>query len=106
MIGRASTRMLLALLAPLMLALVGCATRCVSSECGIDSRIHADVRAQFAQHAALEAPNRIDIQVIDRVVYLKGLVSTPYEQALAAQVAGEVRGVARVVNDVALDNNR
>jgi osmotically-inducible protein OsmY len=88
-------------------ALFGCASpRCASSACRLDARITADVRAHFAQHPALEAPNQIDIQVIDRVVYLKGLVGTPYQQALAAEVAGEVQGVVRVVNDVALDNNR
>jgi osmotically-inducible protein OsmY len=39
-------------------------------------------------------------------VYLRGLVSTPYEIELAEQVAGQAHGVLRVVNLIALDNNR
>jgi osmotically-inducible protein OsmY len=95
------------LVALLALSLLGCAApRCGANACRNDARIAAEVRAQFAQHTALEAPNHIDIQVIDGVVYLRGLVSTPYQQALAAALAGQAHGVVRVVNDVALDNNR
>jgi osmotically-inducible protein OsmY len=91
----------------LSLSLVGCASlRCASDSCRADARITSEVHELFRQHAALEAPNEIDVQAVNRVVYLRGLVSTPYEIELAEQVAGQAHGVLRVVNLIALDNNR
>jgi osmotically-inducible protein OsmY len=95
------------LVALLAVSLLGCAApRCGADACRNDARIAAEVRAQIARHVELAAPNQVDIQVIDGVVYLRGLVSTPYQQGLAAELAGEAHGVVRVVNEVALDNSR
>jgi osmotically-inducible protein OsmY len=69
-----------------------------------DARITADVQAQFAQHAELQAPNLLDVQTVHRVVYLRGLVDTPYERAFAESVARQVAGVSRVENLIGLSN--
>jgi BON domain-containing protein len=99
--------MRLGTVALLSLSFLGCASmRCASDACRADARITAEVRALFDQHPSLETPNQIDVQTVDHVVYLRGIVSTPYEQALAEQVAGQAQGVARVVNLVSLDNSR
>jgi osmotically-inducible protein OsmY len=97
----------LAVLAFLSGSFLGCASlRCTSDSCRADARISMEVRELFREHAALEAPTEIAIQTVHRVVYLRGLVSTPYEIELAAQVASQAQGVLRVVNLIALDNSR
>jgi osmotically-inducible protein OsmY len=94
-------------LALLSVSFLGCASlQCMSAGCRADARIAAQVQALFSQHTALETPNEIEIQVVHRVVYLRGIVSTPYEHALAEEVARQADGVARVVNLIGLDNNR
>lgn len=71
-----------------------------------DARITAEVRALFAQHAELQPPTLLDVQTVQRVVYLHGVVATPFELGMAASVAGQVPGVAHVVNLIGLDNSR
>jgi osmotically-inducible protein OsmY len=80
--------------------------RCLSAACRADAHINAEVQALFREHAALETPSDIDIQTVGRVVYLRGLVSTPYERELAEEVARQAQGAAGVVNLIAVDNNR
>jgi osmotically-inducible protein OsmY len=89
-------------------ALAGCAAyrNCGFEGCTGDAKITADVRTLFARHPDLEAPNMINVQTVDHVVYLNGLVATPFQQQLAASVAGEAPGVVRVVNSISLDNSR
>jgi osmotically-inducible protein OsmY len=69
-----------------------------------DARITADVKARLAQYPELQAPNSLDVQTLHRVVYLRGLMGSPFEIALAASVAGEVSGVRRVENGIALES--
>ena len=87
-----------------LLSVAGCASleRCGTEGCPDDRRITAHVRALFDQHAALEAPNLVTVQTVDRVVYLKGLVDTPYQQQLAAYLASQTAGVTRVINMIGL----
>ncbi len=87
----------------------GCAAVAAYRQCGLsgcagDTAIRADVRELFRQHPAIEAPNLIDIQVIDRVVYLYGVVSTDLQRQLADSLAHQAQGVTRVVNAIGLDN--
>ena len=84
--------------------LCGCATfeKCGFSGCPGDAQITAEVQALFDKHPALQPPNFIDIQTLDHVVYLYGLVDTGREQILAADVAREAPGVVRVVNSIAV----
>jgi hypothetical protein len=60
-------------------ALAGCAAfgKCGLRECAADAKISAEVRSLFAQSPALGAPNLISVQTMHRVIYLRGLVSTP-----------------------------
>ena|ERR1700690_2238919 len=94
------------LAAMLAIGLSACAAyrTCGFSGCAGDAKITADVRAQFDQHPALEAPNSIAVQTIDHVVYLHGLVDTDLERSMADAVARDTPGVARVVNSIAIYN--
>jgi len=87
-------------------ALSGCASfsRCGLEGCAPDREITAHVRTLLNQHEALEAPNLVTVQTLDRVVYLKGLVGTPYQKQLASYVASQADGVIRVVNLIGLEN--
>jgi len=71
-----------------------------------DVRITAEVNARLAQHAELQAPNTLDVQTLRQVVYLHGLMATPFEISLAGSVAAEVPGVRRVENAIGLENAR
>ncbi len=79
---------------------------CGLSECPDDARISAEVRALLAQSPALGAPNLISVQTVRRVVYLHGLVSTPYQIAAAGSTAAQAPGATGVENLLAIDNAR
>lgn len=88
-------------------AALGCAAlgECGLRACPADAKISAAVRAQLAQSAALGPPNLISVQTIRGVVYLRGLVSTPYQIAEGAIIAGQVPGVIDVQNLLTIDNS-
>jgi osmotically-inducible protein OsmY len=91
--------------------LPGCALydgyeKCGFAGCSDDQRITRDVRALLNQHPALEPPNLIQVQTLDHVVYLNGLVDTDLERQMAESVAIEAQGVARVINSIGLSNGR
>ena len=85
-------------------ALSGCATfdKCGFKGCPGDTKITADVKALFDQHS--ELGTSIDVQTLDHVVYLNGLVDTPLESEIARSVALEVPGVTRVVSSINAQN--
>ena len=83
-------------------ALSGCAMFPQSSNPAGDRVITADVETRFGQNAELEAPNLLNVQTINRVVYLNGLVSTGPQRWDAASVASQVPGVDKVVNSIAV----
>jgi osmotically-inducible protein OsmY len=93
-----------------MLAILSVLTGCAPlMPCGIkgcpdDRRITAEVRGLLDVHDELGAPNLVTVQTIDRVVYLRGLVATPYQKRLAQYLAGQAPDAARVVNLIGLDN--
>ena len=89
-------------------ALAGCAPfgKCGVRECPADAKISAEVRTLLAQIPSLGAPNRISVQTIQGVVYLRGLVSTPYQIAQAGSVAEQAAGVTNVQNQLSIDNSR
>jgi osmotically-inducible protein OsmY len=84
--------------------LCGCATfqKCGISGCPGDAQITAGVRALYAQHP--ELGTGIEVQTLDHVVYLYGLVDTPFDSEIAKSVALEAPGVARVVSSIASGN--
>jgi osmotically-inducible protein OsmY len=69
-----------------------------------DTRITAEVESRLAQYAELQAPNSLDVQTLHQVVYLRGLMGTPFQIRLASSVASQVSGVRRVENLISLDN--
>jgi osmotically-inducible protein OsmY len=78
-------------------ALSGCATYSPG-----DAKITSNVKAQLDQHPDLGAPNSIQVQTLDHVVYLNGMVSDGLDSETAESIAREVPNVARVVNSVAV----
>jgi len=71
-----------------------------------DARINAAVQARLAQYPELQAPNSLDVQTLHRVVYLRGLMGSPFEINLAGSLASQVPGVRRVENLIGLENAR
>ena len=98
------TKKILAFVAALSVAaaLPGCAVFPRSSNPAVDQKLTADVETRFGQYAELEAPNQLNVQTINRVVYLNGLVSTALQQRDAELVANQVQGVDRVVNSIGI----
>src|ERR1700683_2646556 len=89
-------------------ALAGCAAfgKCGLRECAADAKISAEVRSLFAQSPALGAPNRISVQTMHSVIYLRGLVSTPYQIAEAGSLAARAPGAIGVQNLLSIENSR
>jgi osmotically-inducible protein OsmY len=84
--------------------LSGCAVynmyeKCGSYGCSGDATISATILAGFRQHSELE-PNAINVQTLDHVVYLYGVVSSSLEIDTAESIARKVSGVQEVVNSV------
>jgi osmotically-inducible protein OsmY len=88
-------------------ALSGCAAyeKCGLKGCAGDAQLAAAVRAAFGAHPELEPPNLLDIQTVDHVVYLYGLVDTDYQRQIAESIAHQVPGVSKVVNSIGLSGN-
>jgi osmotically-inducible protein OsmY len=85
-------------------ALSGCAV--LGQHAAGDARITADVKARLAHYPELQEPNVLDVQTVGGVVYLRGLMGTPFEIQLASSVAAQVAGVRRVENLIGLDDSR
>src|SRR5580698_11413839 len=71
-----------------------------------DARITADVEARLAQYPELQAPNSLDVQTLHQVVYLHGLMGTPFQISLASSLTSQVPGVRRVENLIGLQDSR
>jgi osmotically-inducible protein OsmY len=102
-----SNRCCALILALLLAALPACAAyqKCGTGGCPGDAEITAAVQAAYMQHAELQAPNVINVQTIDRVVYLYGLVATDLQRQTAESVAKQVPNVAKVVNSIGTSGN-
>jgi osmotically-inducible protein OsmY len=87
-------------------ALAGCAAydKCGFQGCPGDAKLSAEVQALIAQHPALQPPNLIYVQTLDRVVYLSGMVDTSTERLLAESVAQAAPGVRHVIDSIAESN--
>jgi osmotically-inducible protein OsmY len=84
-------------------ALAGCATygKQASDSAG-DAKVTANVQTAISQHPGLAIPDSINVQTIDHVVYLNGIVSEGLQSREAEAVAQQTPGVVRVVNQLAL----
>jgi osmotically-inducible protein OsmY len=87
-------------------ALPGCAVyrKCGFEGCPGDASITASVQNSLAQHPELSGPNSINVQTLDRVVYLNGSVSNSLDREIAKSVAAQAPGVTRVVNNIAVSH--
>jgi osmotically-inducible protein OsmY len=93
------------LIGSLSSAFVGCSTygKCARDDCGEDAAITTNVRTLLDQHPELGAPRAIEVQTIDRVVYLNGLVNDGLQRGIAESVAMRAPGVLKVVNSIAVE---
>jgi osmotically-inducible protein OsmY len=71
-----------------------------------DVRITVEVKARLAQYPELQAPNSLDVQTLHQVVYLHGLMGTPFQISLASSLTSQVPGVRRVENLIGLQDSR
>jgi osmotically-inducible protein OsmY len=90
-----------------MATLMGCAAfgGCGLRGCTTDAATTVKVRTLFAQTPEF-APNAISVQTIHGVVYLRGLVSTPFQIEQAGSIAAQAPGVSAVRNLINIDNSR
>jgi osmotically-inducible protein OsmY len=88
----------------LISTLSGCATfeKCGFKGCPGDAQITAEVKALLDRHP--ELGTSINVQTLDHVVYLYGLVDTLSGSEIAESVAREAPGVTRVVSSIAYGN--
>jgi len=102
-----STALALIVAALLTGILPGCATfrKCGFSGCAGDADITAQVKALLVQHS-LQPPNLIQVQTLDHVVYLSGLVNSDTERLTAQSAALEAPGVSKVINSIGLIGGR
>jgi osmotically-inducible protein OsmY len=70
-----------------------------------DANITADVEARLNQMSDLGPPGSVEVQTIDHVVYLNGLVDVGLEKRIAESVAMQAPGVTNVVNDIAVSHD-
>jgi osmotically-inducible protein OsmY len=65
-----------------------------------DTNITAAVKAKLASAEKVSTLTRIDVDTVRGVVHLGGVVETDAERARAEQLASQVGGVKRVINDL------
>jgi osmotically-inducible protein OsmY len=84
--------------------LSGCAAfdKCGFKGCPGDAQITAKVKGLLVRHP--ELGTSINVQTLDHVVYLYGLVDDPLGSEIAESVALEAPGVTRVVSSIAYGN--
>jgi osmotically-inducible protein OsmY len=70
-----------------------------------DRAITARVTELLKHYPSLQAPNTVTVQTVKHVLYLRGLVSTPYEKRLAESVVAQTEPGVTVVNQIAVQNN-
>jgi|HubBroStandDraft_5_1064220.scaffolds.fasta_scaffold933431_1 osmotically-inducible protein OsmY len=85
--------------------LSGCATfgeaagQCTTSACSTDAKLTSDVQTSIKQNPEFGA-NRVHVQTLDGVVYLRGTLSGGEQRADAELAALQTPGVGQVVNDI------
>jgi osmotically-inducible protein OsmY len=85
-------------------ALPGCATyeKCGLDGCPGDAKVTSDVQTRFSQHP--EIGPLVQIQTLNRVVYLNGQVGEGLQREMAESVARETPGVTKVVDNIAVSH--
>jgi osmotically-inducible protein OsmY len=90
------------------LALNACSSFGTLQKCGLtgcpgDAQVTSAVEGALSQHADIETWS-IQVQTLDRVVYLYGTVDTDLEKNTIESLARETPGVTRVVNSISTRN--
>jgi osmotically-inducible protein OsmY len=70
-----------------------------------DAKITADVESRLNQMPELGPPGSVEVQTVDHVVYLNGVVDVGLEKRTAALIAMQTPGVTNVVNDISVSHN-
>ena len=65
-----------------------------------DTNITAAVKTKLATGEKASTLTRINVDTVRGVVSLNGVVATEQDRALAEQLAGQVGGVRRVINNL------
>ncbi len=78
---------------------------CTGDACVADADITRNIESSIRDHKEL-TDWTIDVQTIDGVVYLHGLVDTDVQRDLVESIARETRGVQGVENSIELRNQR
>jgi osmotically-inducible protein OsmY len=88
----------------ILVGVSGCAEfrKCGPEGCPSDQKITANVQTRLNQHPEFGPPDSIEVQTLDHVVYLNGLVDVGLERRTAESIAKQVPGVERVVNNIAV----
>ena len=87
----------------------GCALERTFAKCGLsgcpgDAQINARVVALISQHADVFLGD-INVQTLDRVVYLYGLIDTDVQRAEVVEAAQQIAGADHVVDSMVLRND-
>ncbi len=69
-----------------------------------DASISSSVEAALQNSSVIDATSSIQVQSIDHVIYLHGLVDTYPEKVLVQSIATKTPGVDRVVNSIEMRN--
>jgi osmotically-inducible protein OsmY len=86
--------------------LAGCATydKCGFEGCPGDAKVTENVQTLFESHPELGPPNSIQVQTLNHVVYLNGMVGEGLQSSEAESVALGAPGVTRVVNSISVSH--
>ena len=90
------------LLAAVIVSAAGCAgnaTRESTGEYVTDSWITTKVKASFAEDRDVKA-TEVNVETFKGVVQLSGFVSSSAQMYKAVQIAGDIKGVTSVRNDI------
>jgi osmotically-inducible protein OsmY len=96
-----------ALVMTLAAALSGCAVfeKCSPENCATDAKITADVGDMLGAHSEFGPPGTIQVQTVNGVVYLNGLVNSDMERQNAETLVMRIPNVKDVVNSLSSRSN-
>ena len=96
-----------ALVMTLAAALSGCAVfeKCSPENCATDAKITADVGDMLSAHSEFGPPGTIQVQTVNGVVYLNGLVNSDMERQNAETLVMRIPNVKDVVNSLSSRSN-
>ena len=89
-------------------ALSGCAAyheyeKCGDTGCPGDAKITAEVKQALARHPDLEGTDTVNVETVNHVVYLTGIVDSGLQREAAESVARKASGATRVVDNISID---